>query len=141
MEIVVQKLSRQKKGEPKKWIIKIDADEGYWDPNEIQEATEKLNEVCQSVTEFTKKQLSYNSWEFDTEDDLDKFISWFMMKYGGMLKDRTKLEQLSVTHDIYPDYEPLQGYYDPDPYRWRDQDLFDDIEWEAITKIPKSKKN
>ena len=97
--------------------------------------------MCQSVTEFTKKQLSYNSWEFDTEDDLDKFISWFMMKYGGMLKDRTKLEQLSVTHDIYPDYEPLQGYYDPDPYIWREQDLFDDVEWEAITRIPKSKKN
>tara|TARA_B100001057_G_C22555982_1_gene835315 strand:- start:28 stop:453 length:426 start_codon:yes stop_codon:yes gene_type:complete len=141
MEIVVQKLSRQKKGEPKKWIIKIDAEEGFWDPTEIEEATAKLSEVTNSVTEFTKKQLSYNSWEFDTEADLDKFISWFMMKYGGMLKDKTKLEELSVTHDIYPDYMPNEDYYNPNPYKLREQDLFDDVEWQTTTNIGKIKKN
>ena len=103
MEIIVQKLSRKKRWNTQQgWMLKIDSDESFWEPTDHDEYTQKMENLHKELAAFPCSNLSYNTWKFDTEAQLDKFMTYFLTKYGEGLKQYSYQEELDrATVDNY----------------------------------------
>ena len=103
MEIIVQKLSRKKRwNSQQEWMLKIDSDESFWDPVDHDEYTQKMTDLHKELATFPCSNLSYNTWKFDSEAQLDKFMTYFLTKYGEGLKQYSYQEELDrATVDNY----------------------------------------
>ncbi|MBM38099.1 MAG: hypothetical protein CMO97_03405 [Woeseia sp.] len=110
MEIIVHKLSRKSRQTlQKEWMLKIDSDQSFWDPADHDQFTEKMDGLYKELEQFPCSNMSYNTWKFDSEKELDKFMTYFLTKHGQGLKVESYAEEMSrAAVDNYDEWQNHQ---------------------------------